>query len=68
MAGPKAAEGLVNGCPALSRWRPTANDRLPRSTSSAGKIAAIYMVRNPDKLGDAARVRRAGVRRMTGQI
>ena len=37
-------------CPVSSRWRPMANCQTTALDIEDGKIAAIYVVRNPDKL------------------
>jgi RNA polymerase sigma-70 factor (ECF subfamily) len=47
----------VNGAPGLLTWRDGQPDSVTTLALRDGRIAAIYVVRNPDKLGDLARLR-----------
>jgi RNA polymerase sigma-70 factor (ECF subfamily) len=47
----------VNGAPGLLTWRDGQPDSVTTLDLRDGRIAAIYVVRNPDKLGDLASLR-----------
>jgi RNA polymerase sigma-70 factor (ECF subfamily) len=47
----------VNGMPGLLTWRNGTPDAITSIHVEDGRIAAIYVVRNPDKLGGAAGLR-----------
>jgi RNA polymerase sigma-70 factor (ECF subfamily) len=47
---------MVNGTPGLLTWRNGVPDAIMSFHVEDGRIAAIYVVRNPDKLGGLARV------------
>ena len=42
--------GFINGLPGSSRGKPMANSQTTALDIEDGKIAAIYVMRNPDKL------------------
>jgi RNA polymerase sigma-70 factor (ECF subfamily) len=46
---------MVNGTPGLLTWRNGVPDAITSFHVEDGRIAAIYVVRNPDKLGGLAR-------------
>jgi RNA polymerase sigma-70 factor (ECF subfamily) len=50
----------VNGAPGLLTWRAGQPDSVTTLDLRDGRIAAIYVVRNPDKLGDLASLRPGG--------
>ena len=47
----------VNGAPGLLTWRDGMPDAITSIHVEDGRIAAIYVVRNPDKLGGLAGMR-----------
>jgi len=47
----------VNGAPGLLTWRDGQPDSVTTLALRDGRISAIYVVRNPDKLGDLASLR-----------
>ncbi|WP_229503812.1 RNA polymerase sigma factor SigJ [Massilia putida] len=47
----------VNGAPGILTWRNGVPDAITSIHIEDGRIAAIYVVRNPDKLGGLARLR-----------
>jgi RNA polymerase sigma-70 factor (ECF subfamily) len=47
----------VNGAPGLLTWRDGQPDAVTTLDLHDGRIAAIYVVRNPDKLGDLESLR-----------
>jgi len=47
---------MVNGTPGLLTWRNGVPDAITSLHVVDGRIAAIYVVRNPDKLGGLSRV------------
>lgn len=61
-AGPVRAElAVVNGAPALLVYIGDELDTVGTVTTQDGKIKEVYLVRNPDKLADAARPREISI-------
>lgn len=60
--GPVRAElAVVNGAPALLVYIGDELDTVGTVTTQDGKIKEVYLVRNPDKLADAARPREISI-------
>jgi RNA polymerase sigma-70 factor (ECF subfamily) len=58
----------VNGAPGLLTWRDGQPDSVTSLDVRDGRIAAIYVVRNPDKLGGLARLPGLAQRASAGSV